>query len=177
MASYEHDRSDEHRPRRPSRAGRPRTKPSAQHRDDAVRRSGPALSGEIKAPQLAPDTHGELNILDRPTADNVARHLVAAGELPDEDPMAALEHAKAARNRAARITAVREAIGIAADQCGDWAHALAEPRAARRMASKFPLLPLIADCERGVGRPERVIELSNAPRLHDQPTTTQTNFR
>jgi Tetratrico peptide repeat len=31
------------------------------------------------------------------------------------------------------------------------------------MGSKSPLLPLIADCERGVGRPERAIELARSP--------------
>lgn len=98
--------------------------------------------------------------MDRATADTVARHLVAAGELIDEDPEAALAHARAARARSGRIAAVREAVGIAAYQCGDWAQALAELRAARRMGSKSPLLPLIADCERGVGRPERAIELA-----------------
>jgi tetratricopeptide (TPR) repeat protein len=101
--------------------------------------------------------------LDRTTADFVARHLVAAGELLDDDPEAALAHARAARARSARIPSVREAVGIAAYQCGDWAQALAELRAARRMGSKSPLLPLIADCERGVGRPERAIELARSP--------------
>jgi tetratricopeptide (TPR) repeat protein len=103
-----------------------------------------------------------LTTLDRTTADFVARHLVAAGELLDDDPSAALEHAKAARTRAARIAAVREAVGIAAYHCGDWAQALAELRAARRMGSRSPLLALIADCERGVGRPERAIELARS---------------
>jgi tetratricopeptide (TPR) repeat protein len=98
--------------------------------------------------------------LDRATADIVARHLVAAGELIDDDPHAALGHARAARARSGRIAAVREAVGIAAYQCGDWAQALAELRAARRMGSKSALLPLIADCERGLGRPERAIELA-----------------
>lgn len=101
--------------------------------------------------------------MDRATADTVARHLVAAGELLDEDPQAALEHAQAARARSGRIAAVREAVGIAAYQCGDWAQALSEFRAARRMGSKSELLPLIADCERGVGRPERAIELARSP--------------
>ncbi len=101
--------------------------------------------------------------MDKSTADTVARHLVAAGELLDEDPQAALEHAQAARARSGRIAAVREAVGIAAYQCGDWAQALSEFRAARRMGSKSQLLPLIADCERGVGRPERAIELARSP--------------
>lgn len=101
--------------------------------------------------------------LDKSTADYVARHLVAAGDLLEDDPEAALAHAKAARGRAARIAAVREAVGIAAYHCADWAQALAELRAARRMGSKSPLLAVIADCERGVGRPERAIELARTP--------------
>ncbi|KDF01979.1 hypothetical protein Y900_024385 [Mycolicibacterium aromaticivorans JS19b1 = JCM 16368] len=117
----------------------------------------------MEAKQLAPEIRGELSTLDRSTADTVARHLVAAGELLDEDPQAALEHAQAARARSGRIAAVREAVGIAAYQCGDWAQALSEFRAARRMGSKSQLLPLIADCERGVGRPERAIELARSP--------------
>ena len=92
----------------------------------------------------------------------MAKHLVAAGDLIDEDPQAALEHARAARARSGRIAAVREAVGIAAYHCGDWAQALAELRAARRLGSKSPLLALIADCERGVGRPERAIELARS---------------
>ena len=80
-----------------------------------------------------------------------------------EDPEAALSHARAARARASRIAAVREAVGIAAYYCGDWAQALAELRAARRMGSKSSLLALIADCERGLGRPERAIELARGP--------------
>jgi tetratricopeptide (TPR) repeat protein len=124
---------------------------------------GPALPPEIEARQLAPEIRGELTTLDKSTADFVARHLVAAGELLDEDPGAALEHARAARARSGRIAAVREAVGIAAYRVGDWTQALAELRAARRLGSKSALLPLIADCERGVGRPERAIELARSP--------------
>ncbi len=117
----------------------------------------------MEARQLAPEVRRELSTLDRATADAVARHLVAAGELLDEDPENALTHARAARARCSRIAAVREAVGIAAYRCGDWAQALAEFRAARRMGSKSPLLALIADCERGLGRPERAIELARGP--------------
>ena len=143
--------------------GRDGRQPRPHDGGDASERSGPPLPASIEARQLAPDVRGELITLDKATADYVARHLVAAGELLDDDPEAALEHAKAARNRAARIAAVREAVGIAAYRCGDWAQALAELRAARRMGSKSVLLPMIADCERGVGRPERAIELGKSP--------------
>ncbi|SON63470.1 hypothetical protein MSIMFI_05001 [Mycobacterium simulans] len=121
---------------------------------------GPAIPPDIDARQLAPEIRRELSTLDRATADVVARHLVAAGELIDHDPEAALGHARAARARASRIAAVREAVGIAAYHCGDWGQALAELRAARRMGSKSELLALIADCERGLGRPQRAIELA-----------------
>lgn len=157
------------RPRRAPRSqastsnpGRPRR---AQPRRDSADedRNAPPIPPEIEAKQLAPEVRRELSTLDRHTADAVARHLVAAGELIDEDPEAALNHARAARARSGRIAAVREAVGIAAYQCGDWSQALAELRAARRMGSKSPLLPLIADCERGLGRPERALELARGP--------------
>ena len=154
---------------RPKRAPRPQAPTSgpgrarrAQPRQESTSddRNAPPIPPDIEAKQLAPEIRRELSTLDRHTADAVARHLVAAGELIDEDPEAALEHARAARARSGRIAAVREAVGIAAYRCGDWSQALAELRAARRMGSKSPLLPLIADCERGLGRPERALELA-----------------
>ena len=137
--------------------------PSSDGTESSRQPSGPAIPPTVEARQLAPDVRAELSTLDRATADTVARHLVAAGELLDEDPEAALAHAQAARTRSGRLAAIREAVGIAAYHCGDWAQALSEFRAARRMGSKSQLLPLIADCERGVGRPERAIELARSP--------------
>ncbi|MCV7343321.1 tetratricopeptide repeat protein [Mycolicibacterium rhodesiae] len=152
-------------PRRsgPGRARPAQPRQAADGDGSSAGQAGPVIPSSIEAKQLAPEIRGELTTLDKSTADTVARHLVAAGELLDEDPQAALEHAQAARARSGRIAAVREAVGIAAYQCGDWAQALSEFRAARRMGSKSQLLPLIADCERGVGRPERAIELARSP--------------
>ena len=152
----------------PRRSGPGRGRPAQPRRDSdsdagADSGGGPPIPASIEAKQLAPDVRAELSTLDKATADTVARHLVAAGELMDEDPEAALAHAQAARTRSGRIAAIREAVGIAAYQVGDWAQALAEFRAARRMGSKSQLLPIIADCERGVGRPERAIELARSP--------------
>jgi tetratricopeptide (TPR) repeat protein len=147
----------------PGRARRAQPRHDAEREDRPPRRDEPAIPPEIDAKQLSPEIRRELSTLDRVNADVVARHLVAAGELLDDDPQAALVHARAARARSGRIAAVREAVGIAAYHCGDWHQALAELRAARRMGSKSTLLPLIADCERGVGRPERAIELARSP--------------
>lgn len=140
-----------------SRPARSSGEHAAQRYDD------PPLPEGIEPKQLAPEVRRELSTLSKATADAVACHLVAAGMLLDDDPQAALRHAKAARSRSTRITAVREAVGIAAYQCGDWSQALGELRAARRMGSKSALLPLIADCERGMGRPQRAIELAAGP--------------
>ncbi|WP_156744938.1 tetratricopeptide repeat protein [Mycobacterium sp. 852014-52450_SCH5900713] len=146
-------------------SGAGRARPAQPQQPDGHRtpEPGPPIPPGVEARQLAPEIRGELSTLDRATADAVARHLVAAGELLDEDPEAALGHARAARARSSRIAAIREAVGIAAYHCGDWAQALAELRAARRMGSKSNLLALIADCERGLGRPERAIELARGP--------------
>jgi hypothetical protein len=146
----------------PSRPGPGRERGDTPE-DQPAQPTGPRIPADVDASQLAPEIRRELSTLDRSTADYIAKHLVAAGDLLDEDPEAALAHAQAARIRSGRIAAVREAVGIAAYHCGDWAQALAELRAARRMGSKSALLPLIADCERGVGRPERAIELARGP--------------
>lgn len=85
-----------------------------------------------------------------------------AGKLIDDDPRLALAHARAARQRAGRIAVVRETAGITAYHAGEWAEALSELRAARRMAGGPGLLAVMADCERGLGRPERAIELGRS---------------
>lgn len=153
-------RGDRHQA--PRTSGPNRARRAQPQSDGPPEQTGPTLPPDIEARQLSPEVRRELTTLDRNTADFVARHLVAAGDLLDEDPEAALEHARAARARSGRIPAVREAVGIAAYRCGDWAQALAELRAARRLGSKSALLPLIADCERGIGRPERAIELARS---------------
>ncbi len=89
----------------------------------------------------------------------VSRHLVMAGRLLHEDPEAAYTHAVAARERAGRVAAVREAAGLAAYMTGRFNEALGELRAARRISGDQGLLPVMADCERGMGRPERAIAM------------------
>nr|WP_238162325.1 tetratricopeptide repeat protein [Micromonospora endolithica] len=95
----------------------------------------------------------------KPVADTVARHLVATGQLIDEDPAEALAHALAARRLASRIAAVREAVGLAAYHAGEWQSAIAELRTYHRMTGLQSHLAVLADCERALGRPERAIDL------------------
>ncbi len=123
----------------------------------------PRLPDDIEATDLDPEVRRDLRGLQKDTADSVARHLVAAGGLVDEDPELALEHARYARRRASRIAVVREAAGIAAYHAGEWAEALSELRAARRMGGGPVHVPVMADIERALGRPERAIDLARGP--------------
>jgi tetratricopeptide (TPR) repeat protein len=97
--------------------------------------------------------------LDPRNADKVAAHLVAAGTLVDDDPAAALAHARAARDRASRVAAVREAVGVAAYHAGDYAEAAREIRAYRRMSGDQGYRAVLADCERALGRPDVALRL------------------
>src|SRR5581483_8559381 len=72
-------------------------------------------------------------------------------------------HAEAARRLAPRIAAVREALGITAYAVGDWSLALSELRTVRRLTGRPDHLPVMADSERGLGRPERALALARDP--------------
>ncbi len=120
------------------------------------------MPDSVTADELDTAVRRDLRTLDRANAESVARHLVMAGRLVDEDPETALTHARAARERAGRIAAVREAVGISAYHAGEWAEALSELRAARRMGGGPGMLAVMADCERGLGRPERAVELARS---------------
>ncbi|RXZ68610.1 hypothetical protein [Agromyces albus] len=92
----------------------------------------------------------------------MARHLVAASELLEDDPELAHEHALSAGRRAGRIAVVRETLAITAYATGDFALALRELRTYRRISGKNDQLPLMVDSERGVGRPDRALEVGRA---------------
>ena len=108
---------------------------------------------------LDPAVRGALRGLDPRNAERVAGHLVAAGTLVDDDPEQALAHARAARDRASRVAAVREAVGVAAYHAGDFTEAAREIRAYRRMSGDSGYRAVLADCERALGRPEVALRL------------------
>ena len=105
----------------------------------------------------------ELAGLGRELAAETGAHLAAASFFFESDPDRAWAHAVAARRRAARLGVVRETAGLAAYRAGQWADALAELRTARRITGSSIHLPVMADSERGLGRPERALELAHSP--------------
>ncbi len=134
---------------------------------DEVRVAAPPLPDDVTAAELDAEVRRDLRGLQKDTAETVARHLVAAGSLVDDDPDQALAHARYARYRASRIAAVREAAGIAAYHAGEWAEALGELRAARRMGGGPGHLAVMADIERALGRPERALDLARGPEARE----------
>lgn len=108
---------------------------------------------------LDKDVWRRLSPLPRETAELVARHLVMSGQLVDENPELAYEHAKAALKMAWRIDVVREAVALTAYGCGNYAEALREVRTVRRMSGMDVLVAVEADCQRGMGKPEKALEI------------------
>ena len=151
------------RPRRDDRRDdRPRN-------EDQARYDGPPLDESITGKELDRNVAQQLRGLPEKLAARVARHLVAAGLLMDEDPKTAYQHTLAARARAARIAVVREACGEAAYAAGEFADALSELRAAKRMNGSQEYVAVMADCERALGRPDRALALTRNPAVADMP--------
>jgi tetratricopeptide (TPR) repeat protein len=135
--------------------------------------AGPALPDWAEAGDLDPAVRQALRGLESRNAERVARHLVAAGTLVDEQPEEALAHARAARDRASRIAVVREAVGVAAYHAGDYAEAARELRAYRRMTGDEAYRAVLADCERALGRPEVALRLVREA-LAEKPDADET---
>jgi tetratricopeptide (TPR) repeat protein len=190
----EQGRSD--RPGRGGSAGRrqsserPQQQQRSQRRADAQRRTAgrserpaaaarPGLSRRTNEPPVPEDVdtrslhasvRAELRGLPKELADIVAAHLVVAGRLVDEDPELAYAHAEAARRRAARLPIVREAAAETAYAAGHYDVALSEFRALRRMTGTQDYLPVMADCERALGRPHNALKLAReAERVKLEP--------
>jgi tetratricopeptide (TPR) repeat protein len=98
-------------------------------------------------------------------------------KLLDEDPEQAYAYSRIALRLASRVAAVREAAGFAAYANQKYSEALAEFRAARRMTGSVELWPVMADCERGLGRPEKALEMAGAPEVHKLDKASQVEMR
>lgn len=93
----------------------------------------------------------------------VADLLGAAYLLVEEAPQEALRYAMEAKRHASRSPVVREACGMAAYYAGDFEVAIKELRTVRRLTGRDDMVPLIADCERALGHPQKAIDLASEP--------------
>ena len=136
----------------------------------------PEIPEGVTGRELDREIFGQLRSLDKENAAMVAKHLVAAGGLLDLDPDRAHEHAKAAMARAGRVAVVREALGIAAYYVEKYDEAVRELRTHRRISGSNDNLALIADAERGRGKPEKAIELLKNSEELDLDNDTRTEL-
>jgi hypothetical protein len=93
-----------------------------------------------------------------------------ASKLIDVDPELAHQHALSASRRAGRIAIVRETLAITAYATGDFGLALRELRTYRRISGRDDQIALMVDSERGVGRPDRALEVGRAVDRSALPT-------
>ncbi|MFF1349434.1 tetratricopeptide repeat protein [Streptomyces sp. NPDC058322] len=115
--------------------------------------------------------------LPKTLAEDVARNLVMVARLIDEDPEQAYAYSRIALRLASRVAAVREAAGFAAYATQKYSEALAEFRAAKRMTGSVELWPVMADCERGLGRPERAMAMAGEPEVQKLDKAGQVEMR
>ncbi|MDR0433404.1 MAG: hypothetical protein LBH48_08950 [Bifidobacteriaceae bacterium] len=122
----------------------------------------PILPPEVSGNDLDRRVLRQLDGLEPDYADRVARHLVMCARMLDTDPELAYRHARTAADRAGRIGVVRESAGIAAYVTGRYSEAIRELRTYQRLSGTLDYLPVIADCERGLGRPEKAVSIATS---------------
>ncbi|MFF2400979.1 tetratricopeptide repeat protein [Streptomyces goshikiensis] len=115
--------------------------------------------------------------LPKGLAEEVSKNLVMVARLIDEEPEQAYAYSRIALRLASRVAAVREAAGFAAYATQKYSEALAEFRAAKRMTGSVELWPVMADCERGLGRPERALTMAGEPEVAKLDKAGQVEMR
>ena len=127
---------------------------------DPNREKSPLIPESITPNDVDMVVRVQLKTLTAENAEMVARHLAMVSLLIDQDPELAHKHALSAARRAGRIAVVRETVGVTAYTIGDYALALRELLAHRRISGSNDQLPLIVDSERGMHRPDRALKMS-----------------
>jgi hypothetical protein len=126
------------------------------------RHEDPIIPDDVTPDDLDRVARNELKTLAKDNAEGVAQHLAMAARLIESDPALAHAHAMSAARRAGRIGVVRETLAITAYATGDYALALRELRTHRRITGRDDQLPLMVDCERALGRPDKALELARS---------------
>ena len=146
-------------------------------RESTARPNEPSVPEDVTWHDLDRQARAALRSLPKEMAERVGAHLAMAGLLIDDDPELARKHTDVARRLAARVAVVREACALTSYACGDFDTALQELRAHRRLSGDQRHLPLMADCERGLGRPQRALELAASPEARTLPPDVARELR
>lgn len=145
------------RPRRDDDPRSPRTSREERHAREP-REDDLPWPEEIFDLELEPELRAELEAVGG-TSGTLVKHLLSVQVLAEDDPEQAHLHAQRLRERIPRSALARQTACIAAYRAGHYRDAIKEEAAYRRTSSRLDLVPIAADCERGLGRPERALAL------------------
>ncbi|MDY6054920.1 hypothetical protein [Micrococcus sp.] len=158
-------RGDGGQRRRPQEGAERRERPAHNPRDLRAanrvdQQRSPDIDADVTGKELDRGTLKEIGGLDERQAGWVAKHLVMAGRLLDEDPALAFQHALAASRKGGRLSRVREAVALTAYAAGEYGEALREFRTYRRMTGDSTHIAAQVDSERALGRLEKALQLA-----------------
>ncbi|MDQ4142269.1 MAG: tetratricopeptide repeat protein [Actinomycetota bacterium] len=128
---------------------------SRQARDRSPKPSAPSV-------HLADDIVKELRATSRPGKAEILVKVFAeaAGAYAEENLDEAIRLGEQAKHMALRSASIRELLGIAYYRAGTWKEAARELSAFRRLSGSTEQNPLIADCYRAMGKPEKSLEIT-----------------
>ena len=141
----------------------------SRDRDSQPRTPAPPVDEDFDYASLDRTIRRDLRSLPTGLAESVGGQLFMAARLVDTDPALALKHAQHAQQLASRVACVRETLAVTAYANADYQVAKREATTMRRMTGDDSWLAMIADCERGLGRPERAVDLLRSSDLESLP--------
>jgi tetratricopeptide (TPR) repeat protein len=119
----------------------------------------PVVPEHVTSAALPAWIRAQLRALGDQNGEFVARHLAMVFEYLEDVPELAYKHARAAADRAGRVSVVREYAGLASYYAGRYAEAVRELRTYQRISGERHHSALLADALRGIGKPDEALEL------------------
>ena len=130
---------------------------------------------EIFELELEPDLMSELESFGGRTS-TLAKHMLSVQVLAESDPEMSYQHAARIRGRIPRSALARQTICIAAYRTARFKEAVKEESAYRRISGHFDLVPIAADSERGLNRPQRALDFGAEFEREDLDSDTRTEL-
>ena len=146
-----------------ARSGRPAQRRSSEPRRAREARAGrrPDKGAEQTPVHLTDEIVRELRATARPGKGEILVKVFgeSAGAFAEGDYGTAIRLGEQSKHMALRAASVRELLGIAYYRAGRWQEAARELSAFRRISGSPEQNPVLADCYRALGKPDRAVEL------------------
>jgi tetratricopeptide (TPR) repeat protein len=142
----------------PRRNSRGRDRAARMRSKNTSERTAPAGHAAV---HLSDDVVEELRATARPGKADIAIKVLseAAAAFAEEDYSTAIRLGEQAKHMALRSVSARELLGLAYYRAGRWQEAARELAAFKRISGTTDQNPVLADCHRAMGKPQRALEL------------------